>query len=124
MNQKSDHLKETGITGIPNAGSLDYDSKQVDWQGSSTEGFYYKPLVRDQHMGISTLLMKVDPGAFSPLHAHDDIEQIYIMEGSIYDQDKTYNQGEFIIRSPGTMHTTGSENGAVVLLFFSPVSDI
>ena len=64
--------------------------------------------------------MKVDPGAFSPLHAHEEIEQIYVLEGQFYDQAKTYGPGDFIVRAPGAMHSAGSEEGAVVLLFYSP----
>ena len=50
---------------------------------------------------------------------YEEFEQIYVLEGSLYDQDNTYQSGQFIIRAPGTMHTTGSENGAVVLLFYA-----
>ena len=64
--------------------------------------------------------MKVDAGAFSPMHAHDDIEQIYVLEGSFYDQDKTYGPGDYVIRAPGALHSAGSEEGAVVLLVYSP----
>ena len=64
--------------------------------------------------------MKVDPGAFSPTHAHDDVEQVYVLEGSFYDQDKTYGPGAFIVRAAGALHSAGSDDGALVLLFYSP----
>ena len=109
--------------GLPRTESLDFDSKRVDWQDCDEDGFRIKPLMEDRQAGIRTWLMKVDAGAFSPLHAHDDIEQIYVLEGSFYDQNKTYGPGEFIVRAPGAMHSAGSEAGAVVLLFYSPPSD-
>ncbi len=111
---------QTGLAGLPPAGSLDFDSKQIDWQECGAQGFSIKPLLEDSRAGLRTWLMQVDAGAFSPLHAHDEVEQIYVLEGSFYDQDKTYHPGEFIVRAPGAMHSAGSEDGAVVLLFYSP----
>ena len=64
--------------------------------------------------------MQVDAGAFSPMHAHEEIEQIYVLQGSFYDQEHNYGPGDFIVRAPGAMHTAGSVDGAVVLLFYSP----
>jgi len=112
----------TGLLGLPQTESLDFDSTQVDWQECNAPGFRIKPLLEDTRAGLRTWLMQVDAGAFSPLHAHDEIEQIYVLEGSFYDQDKTYRPGEFIVRAPGAMHSAGSEDGAVVLLFYSPAS--
>ncbi len=119
MNDLLDRQKKIGITGLPQEGSQHLDTGSIDWQGGKAEGFYYKSLLQDQSNGIRSWLMKVDPGGFSPMHAHGEIEQIYVLEGSIYDQDKTYAQGQYVVRAPGTMHTTGSKTGAIVLLFYS-----
>jgi len=113
---------QMGLVGLPPAASLDFDSKQIDWQECGAQGFRIKPLLEDTQAGLRTWLMQVDAGAFSPLHAHDEVEQIYVLEGSFYDQDKTYHPGEFIVRAPGAMHSAGSVDGAVVLLFYSPAS--
>ena len=64
--------------------------------------------------------MKVDAGAWSPAHAHEELEQIYVLEGSFYDEDAEYSAGDFIVRMPGAMHTAGSRDGALVLLVYSP----
>jgi anti-sigma factor ChrR (cupin superfamily) len=113
---------QAGLVGLPQTESLDFDSTQVDWQDCGAQGFRIKPLLEDTEAGLRTWLMQVDAGAFSPLHAHDEIEQIYVLEGSFYDQDKTYRPGEYIVRAPGAMHSAGSEDGAVVLLFYSPAN--
>jgi quercetin dioxygenase-like cupin family protein len=52
------------------------------------------------------------------------VEQIYVLEGTFYDQRKTYHAGEYIVRAPGAMHTAGSDTGALVLLFYSPAPGI
>ncbi len=105
---------------LPKSGSINLDTNQVEWSPGGRSGFHYKHLVDEQVANQRSYLMKVDAGAFSPMHAHEEIEQIYVLEGSLYDQDNTYQSGQFIVRAPGTMHTTGSESGAVALLFYTP----
>ena len=116
-NSKSSH----GITSLPSSESLSFDSNKVGWQSRGTDGFLYKVLMEDASAGARTWLMKVEAGAFSKMHAHDDVEQIYVLEGTFYDQEKTYDAGEYIVRAPGVMHSAGSKGGAVVLLFYSPI---
>jgi quercetin dioxygenase-like cupin family protein len=91
----------------------------VAWQPSDIERFWIKPLYEDSAKGEKTLLMKVDPGAFAPLHAHDEFEQFYVLEGSLYDQEKVMKAGDYVCRAAGAMHTAGSEEGAVVLLIYT-----
>ena len=105
---------------LPRSGSRSVDSSATAWQDCGAEGFLIKPLLENAESGLRTWLMKVEPGAFSELHAHDEIEQIYVLEGSFYDQEKTYHAGDYILRSAGALHTAGSETGALVLLFYSP----
>lgn len=105
---------------LPRLESGCVDAGTVEWQGCGADGFSIKPLLEDSSGGLRTWLMKVEPGASSDLHAHDEIEQIYVLEGSFFDQQKTYRAGEYIIRAPGAMHTAGSDSGALVLLFYSP----
>ena len=103
------------------AGESSYlDANSVAWQPCGAPGFLVKPILEDQGAGLRTWLMKVDPGAWSDAHAHDQIEQIYVLDGTFYDEEKTYQAGEYIVRAAGAMHTAGSETGATVLLFYSP----
>jgi anti-sigma factor ChrR (cupin superfamily) len=93
-------------------------SNSLAWKESEEKGFWTKELFTDASTGKVAMLMKVDPGAFADDHAHDVLEQIYVLEGDFYDQNQTYVTGDFIARQPGAIHRTGSKNGAVVLLFF------
>ena len=90
-----------------------------EWQDCDTDGFWIKPLYEDAASGQRTWLMRVEPGATAPAHAHDETEQIYVIEGSFYDDENTYRAGDFAIRAPGVMHTGGSETGAIVMLVYS-----
>ncbi len=99
--------------------SLSLASNDMAWQSTGSEGFWIKPLYENGDAKQRTWLMKVDPGAWSPSHAHEELEQIYVLSGEFYDEEKTYTPGDYIIRAPGAMHTAGSEDGAVVLLMYS-----
>jgi anti-sigma factor ChrR (cupin superfamily) len=105
---------------LPAVGSAVLPSSASPWQDCGAEGFWIKPLLEDKESGLRTWLMKVDAGAFSAMHAHDEIEQIYVIEGSFCDQDHRYAAGDYIVRAAGAMHTAGSDEGALVMLVYTP----
>ena len=105
---------------LPAASSAVLQSSASSWQDCGAEGFWIKPLLEDQENGLRTWLMRVDADAFSAMHAHDEIEQIYVIEGSFYDQDLCYVAGDYIVRAAGAMHSAGSYDGALVLLVYTP----
>lgn len=90
----------------------------MEWTADSTPGFWAKTLA-DDGQGNSTVLMKMDPGCYAGPHAHEESEQVYVLEGTFHDQVATYRPGDFIERAPGAVHSTGSEQGGVVLLVFN-----
>ena len=106
------------VLATPPAGSRYLDPAALEWHADGPK-FWTKPLHEDPARGERTLLMKIDPGAAFPLHAHDEIEQIYVLSGSFFDQDRVMRAGDYACRAPGAMHTTGSEEGAVVLVIYS-----
>lgn len=103
----------------PGAGTLVARSGTAEWQETGTAGFLIKPLYEDAGTQQRTWLMKVVAGAKAPPHAHDETEQIYVIDGTFYDDENTYGPGDFAIRAPGTMHTGGSKDGAIVMLVYS-----
>lgn len=103
----------------PDAGTLVARTHGTEWQDCGAEGFWIKPLYEDAASGQRTWLMRVEPGAHAPSHAHDEVEQIYVIEGSFYDEENTYRAGDFAIRAAGVPHTGGSETGAIVMLVYA-----
>lgn len=103
----------------PKDGTLVTHTHGSEWQECGADGFWIKPLYEDVASGQRTWLMRVDPGAAAPAHAHDETEQIYVIEGSFHDDEHTYRAGDFAIRAPGVMHSAGSETGAIVMLVYS-----
>lgn len=95
-------------------------SNEQSWTPSGSDGFLVKVLRESADGKHKTWLMKVEGGAYSPPHAHDELEQVLVLEGSFYDQDRTYLPGDFVTRQAGEMHEAGSRDGAVILLIYSP----
>lgn len=66
------------------------------------------------------MILKIVPGPPGILHAHQTIEQIYVLEGDFFDDDESYGPGDFVVRMPGTMHRAGSRNGCTMLICYTP----
>jgi anti-sigma factor ChrR (cupin superfamily) len=102
----------------PIQGSVYLDLARTQWQPDGDK-FWIKPIYEDPIRGERTLLMKIGAGARYPMHAHEETEQIYVLSGSFRDQDRTLRSGDYCCRAPGAMHSTESDEGAVVLLVYS-----
>lgn len=103
----------------PVRGSRYLDQNKLDWEHAGTDGFWLKRLHEDPERGEKTWLMRVDPGASAGDHAHEDYEQIYVISGRFSDGERTLGPGSYCCRAPGAMHSTRSDEGAVVLLIYS-----
>lgn len=66
------------------------------------------------------MLMKIAPGPLGVRHAHDEIEQIYVIDGDFFDEGGSYRAGDFVLRMPGTQHRAGSENGCTMIVVYTP----
>ncbi|WP_404710076.1 cupin domain-containing protein [Sphingomonas sp. MMS24-J13] len=104
--------------GLPAAGSR-ATPPAGDWAPSpGSPGWSVRALLLAP--GLSTQLMRVEPGTVSAPHAHDQTEQVYILDGSLYDDDGTIHPaGTFIVRAAGAVHGGGSRDGATMLVVYS-----
>ncbi|MEQ8665128.1 MAG: cupin domain-containing protein [Rhodospirillales bacterium] len=109
----------TGTLPRPDAGSLIARSAAQPWEPDGSSGFSYKTLFEDPSSGQTTMLMKVEAGALSPSHMHDQLEQVFVIDGTFYDEYRNYEAGDFIVRAPGALHTGGSRDGALLLVVYS-----
>ena len=103
----------------PDGETLVARTADTEWRETGTAGFLIKPLFEDAASSQRTWLMKVEPGALAPPHAHDETEQIFVIEGTFYDDENEYGPGDFAIRAPGVVHGGGSKDGAIVMLVYS-----
>ena len=108
----------TGL-GLPDAGTTVV--RASGWTAGERPGELVRPLVEDPS-GFRTMLMQILPGALGEAHAHDTIEQIYVLDGDFFDEDASYQAGDFVLRMPGTMHRAGSKAGATLLVSYAPLA--
>jgi len=68
--------------------------------------------------GLLTALFRWEPGTQLPLHEHVEIEQTYVLSGSIVDDEGEVREGDYVWRPRGNRHLARSPGGALVLSFF------
>ena len=106
------HLEPT-----PN-GSVYLKPAEMEWKPSQFEGIEIKVLYEDKARGEMTCLLRWQPGTTLPFHKHPEIEQSFVLEGSVEDHDGVAMAGDYIWRKPGSLHENWSPNGAVLLAVY------
>jgi anti-sigma factor ChrR (cupin superfamily) len=91
---------------------------QLPWKPTPTPGIDMKILLEDTESGLLTALFRWEPGTELPLHQHVEIEQTYVLSGSIVDEEGEVREGDFVWRPKGNRHIARSVKGALVLSFF------
>ena len=61
---------------------------------------------------------EAQPGAVLPFHKHPEIEQSWVLQGSFYDHDGICRAGQFVWRTPGSLHETKSDEGCLLLAIY------
>ena len=92
--------------------------KDLPWETGRWEGIRSKTLMEDPERGLKTALIEWSPGASLPLHEHVDIEQSYVLEGSLCDEEGECGPGEYVWRPIGNRHRAWSPNGCLLLAIF------
>jgi anti-sigma factor ChrR (cupin superfamily) len=49
---------------------------------------------------------------------HEDLEQTFVLEGSLVDQEGECTAGNFVIRAKGSRHSPIAPNGCTMVVFF------
>ncbi len=107
-----------GIEGLSELASRYINVDSLPWKPTPTPGIDMKILLQDKESGLLTALFRWAPGTRLPLHEHVEVEQTYVLEGSIVDDEGEVVAGDFVWRPRGNRHLARSPNGALVLSFF------
>ena len=99
-------------------GSTYVKPQQLEWKKTEFDKVCLKVLDEEKEKGESTVLIKLEPGATLPYHRHPELEQAYVIEGSMYDHDGTCSAGEYVWRKAGSLHENHSDTGAVLLAVY------
>ncbi len=94
------------------------DPEALDWAPTRFPGISSKVLMRDDERGLLTALFRFEPGAVLPDHVHEDIEQTWMIAGSLEDGEGVARAGEFVWRPAGSRHDARSPDGGIALSVF------
>ncbi|HTP96920.1 MAG TPA: cupin domain-containing protein [Burkholderiales bacterium] len=94
------------------------DVAALSWQDTRWPKIKMKVLLDDKESGLFTALMRWEPGAELPLHEHVRIEQTYVLEGSLEDDEGACRAGQFVWRPAGSRHVARAPDGALLLAHF------
>ena len=92
--------------------------EKLPWTPTPYKGIDIKVLMKDDATGLMTALFRWQPGSTLPDHEHVEIEQSYILEGSLVDEDGEVTAGNFVWRPAGSRHVAKAPKGALILGFF------
>lgn len=98
--------------------SIVVDPAGMEWSPTKFPGIAIKVLLQDQATGLLTALFRWEPGSVLPDHEHVQIEQSYVLEGSIEDEEGEVTAGQYAARPAGSRHVARSRNGALILAVF------
>ena len=91
---------------------------ELPWKETQVPGIDMKILMQDKENGLLTALFRWQPGTELPLHEHVEVEQTFVLEGSIVDEEGEVSAGNYVWRPRGNRHIARAPNGALVLSFF------
>ena len=95
---------------------VDVDS--LPWKPTPCAGIDMKILLEDKQSGLLTALFRWQAGAELALHEHVEVEQTFVLQGNLVDEEGEVTAGNYVWRPKGNRHIARSPNGALVLSMF------
>jgi anti-sigma factor ChrR (cupin superfamily) len=94
------------------------DVAALPWLPTRFAGIELKVLMQDPETGLLTALTRFAPGAVLPDHEHVELEQTFVLEGALEDDEGVASAGNYVWRPAGSRHTARAPKGCVALSFF------
>ena len=116
MTATTPHLANEGMLGPLASRYVQVDD--LPWKPTPCAGIDMKVLVEDKETGLLTALFRWQPGSELTLHEHVEVEQTFVLEGSLVDDEGEVTAGNYVWRPKGNRHIAKSPNGALVLSIF------
>lgn len=97
---------------------LAVDTHALSWQPASGGQVWRKRLHRvgPQEGGQVTSLVRYDPRARFAAHDHPDGEEIFVLEGTFYDEHRASPAGTYLLHPEGFRHQPYSEEGCLLFV--------
>ena len=104
---------------VPAFTDLPSGEKEPAWQ-QPAPGIYCKLLATDTQRGRVSLLVRLAPGIEYPPHMHTGVEELHLLQGELWIDDRKLCPGDYHRAEPGTTdHRVWSETGCACLLMTS-----
>jgi anti-sigma factor ChrR (cupin superfamily) len=91
-------------------------SADLNWKPHRIEGVECALLFLDEVTRMRSMLVKAAAGVVYPLHEHRGVEEIYMLEGDLIIDDRTYLAGDYIRSHPNSMHAPSTHTGCKFLI--------
>jgi anti-sigma factor ChrR (cupin superfamily) len=92
---------------------------ESDWE-EAAPGLTYKVLAADTEKDRVSLLVRLAPGAVYPPHRHAGVEELHLLHGELWIEDKKLYPGDYNRAEPGTAdQRVWSETGCTCVLLTS-----
>jgi ChrR Cupin-like domain len=91
-------------------------SGDFQWQPHRTEGVEVAVLFQDDVNRMRSLVVKVVAGVTYPIHQHQGIEEIYMLEGELSLYGEIYLAGDYIRSHPNSIHAPSTSTGCMFLI--------
>jgi quercetin dioxygenase-like cupin family protein len=89
---------------------------EMQWKPHRMEGVEFVLLSVDEPNRMRSLLVKVAAGITYPLHQHQGIEEIYMLEGELVINQEVYLAGDYIRSYPNSTHAPSTDTGCMFLI--------
>lgn len=92
---------------------------EPDWE-EVAPGISCKLLATDSARGRVSMLVRLAPGVAYPPHSHADVEELHLLDGELWINDRKLYPGDYNRGEPGTAdHRVWSETGCTCVLLTS-----
>jgi anti-sigma factor ChrR (cupin superfamily) len=99
------------------------DWPEPDWE-EAAPGIFCKLLATNMEQDRVTMLVRLAPGVEYPPHTHTGVEELHLLHGELWIDDKKLYPGDYNAAQPGSADKrVWSETGCTCLLVTSP-SDV
>ncbi len=94
------------------------DVDDLPWKPTPCDGIEMKVLMENPDTGMMTAMFKWAPGSKLTFHEHVEIEQTFVLEGSLVDDEGEVTAGNYVWRPAGSRHEAWAPDGALILSMF------
>jgi len=94
------------------------NTETLDWDPTIAQNITQKTLETNNNDGYEqiTSLVRYSAGAIYLPHCHPNGEEIFVLEGTLYDERGDFPSGSYIRNPPGSYHQPYSKHGCLIFI--------